>query len=132
QRMLMFHLSDIVALVCEEQNIALYEPRRQTDPVYHPDVADVEVFRLDRERVLASDLLIHLAHYPSTGSEEELSFAYDALLPIILLSHSEGRVSRMVTGIPSFELHIAYAEPEDLRHQLRLRLTEARPILEQR
>src|SRR5213595_388521 len=39
QRMLMFHLSDIVALVCEEQNIALYEPRRQTDPVYHPDVA---------------------------------------------------------------------------------------------
>ena len=132
QRQLMFHLSDIVALLCKEQNIDLYEPRKQTDPVHHPNVQDTEVFRTDRERVLRSDLLIHLCHYPSTGAGEELDIAYNALVPIILVSHSETRVSRMVTGIPGFKLEITYTEPEELRLQLRDRLIEVRPLLEER
>jgi len=132
QRQLMFTLSDVVSVVCNEQSIDLYEPRKKTDPVHHPDVSDIDVFKTDRERVLSSDLLIHLCHYPSTGSGEELDFAYSALLPIILISHSETRVSRMITGIPSLKLHITYTEPEDLRMELRDRLAEIRPILEQR
>lgn len=132
QRELMFHLSDIVAMVCKEQNIDLYEPRKKTDPVYHPDVSDTEVFRTDRERVLAADLLIHLCHYPSTGAGEELEFANAALVPIILISHSENRVSKMITGIPGFKLKIDYTEPEELRAEMARRLAEIRPILEER
>jgi transcriptional regulator with XRE-family HTH domain len=132
QRQLVFHLSDVVALVCREYGIELYEPRKKTDPVHHADVADADVFRTDRERVLRSDLLIHLCHYPSTGAGEELDFAYSALVPIILISHGESRVSRMITGIPAFKLHIQYTEPEDLRAGLQNALIQARPILEER
>jgi transcriptional regulator with XRE-family HTH domain len=132
QRQLMFHLSDTIAMLCKAQNIDLYEPRKNTDPVHHADVHDAEVFRIDRERVLSADLLIYLCHYPSTGAGEELDIAYNALVPIILISHSETRVSRMVTGIPAFKLEITYTEPEELRLQLRDRLLEIRPILEER
>jgi transcriptional regulator with XRE-family HTH domain len=132
QRQLMFHLSDIVATVCAEEAIDLYEPRKQTDPVHHSNVLDTEVFNIDRTRVLNSDLLIHLCHYPSTGAGEELDFAYNALVPIILISHSDVRVSRMITGIPSFKMVITYTEPEDLRRELRESLIKARPILEER
>ena len=132
QRQLMFTISDTIDAVCREEDIELYEPRKKTNLVHHPEVADAEGFRTDRERVLNSDLLIHLCHYPSTGSGEELDFAHNALLPIILISHRDMRVSRMVTGIPSLKLHISYSEPEELRSELKDRLLEIRPILEQR
>lgn len=132
QRQLMFHLSDIVATVCEGFDISLYEPRKKTDPVHNQDISDTEVFNIDRETVLNSDLLIHLCHYPSTGAGEELAFAYDAMVPIILISHSNTRVSRMITGIPGFKLEIKYTEPEEMRHQLREVLLKIRPILEER
>jgi len=132
QRMLVFQLSDVIATICAEHGITLYEPRKKTDPVFNAEVPDPEVFRIDRERVLSSDLLIHLCHYPSTGAGEELDFAHNSLVPIILISHSSTRVSRMIRGIPSLKLEITYTEPEDLRAELRNRLTELRPILEQR
>ncbi|HEX8737957.1 MAG TPA: helix-turn-helix transcriptional regulator [Pyrinomonadaceae bacterium] len=132
QRQLMFQLSDVVAMVCEGFDISLYEPRKKTDPVHNIDVPDTDVFHIDRERVLQSDLLIHLCHYPSTGAGEELAFAYDAMVPIILISHSNTRVSRMITGIPGFKLEIKYTEPEEMRLQLRQALLKIRPILEER
>jgi transcriptional regulator with XRE-family HTH domain len=132
QRQLVFQLSDVVATVCSEQGINLYEPRKKTDPVHHTTVPDVDVFAIDRERVLRSDLCIHLCHYPSTGSGEELDFAYSALVPIILISHERTKVSRMITGIPALKFHINYAEPEELRQELRERLIQIRPLLEER
>lgn len=132
QRQLMFQLSDVVSTVCEDFNIDLYEPRKKTDPVHNPEVADTDVFHLDRETVLGSDLLIHLCHYPSTGAGEELAFAYDSMVPIILISHSDSRVSRMITGIPGFKREIKYTEPEQLRSLLRETLMSVRPILEER
>jgi transcriptional regulator with XRE-family HTH domain len=132
QRQLIFHLSDSVGEICREFGIDLYEPRKKTDPVHHADVADSEVFRVDREKVVGSDLLIFLAHYPSVGAGEELDFAYNALVPIIIISHQDTRVSRMVTGLPALGARITYEEPEEFRDQLRERLAEIRPILEER
>lgn len=132
QRNLMFAVSDAVSVICQQNDIDLYEPRKKTDPVHHSEVRDSDVFRLDREHVLGSDLVIHLCHYPSTGSGEELDFAYNALVPIILISHDDSRVSRMITGIPAFKIHLTYNEPEDLRSDLGNLLGKIRPILEQR
>jgi transcriptional regulator with XRE-family HTH domain len=132
EKALIVHLSDIVSIVCRAVEIDLYEPRKKTDPVHNAEVPDTEVFKTDRERVVSSDLLIHLCHFPSTGSGEELSFAYDALVPIILIAPGDQRVSRMVTGIPSVKIEIRYQEPEDLRGMLEDRLWEIRPLLEQR
>ncbi|ABF40125.1 transcriptional regulator, XRE family [Candidatus Koribacter versatilis Ellin345] len=132
ERSLIIHLSDVVALVCRSVDIDLYEPRKSTDPVHHADVSATEVFITDRKRVVSSDLLIHLCHFPSTGSGEELSFAYESLVPIILIAPGERSVSRMVTGIPSLKIDIRYREPEHLRAMLEERLIEIRPFLEQR
>ena len=79
QKSLINHLSDMVNVVCRSVDINLYEPRKKTDPVHNAEVPNTDVFRIDKERVVASDLLIHLCHFPSAGSGEELSFAHDAL-----------------------------------------------------
>jgi len=132
QRSLIFHLSDIVSTICEKHGINLYEPRKKTDPVHHPEVHDTKVFTTDREGVLASDLLIYLSHFPSTGAGQELDFAYNAMLPIIVISRDEDTVSRMVTGIPTFNVQIKYSEPEEMRVRLDDCLDTIKPLIEER
>ena len=113
-------------------DIDLYEPIKSTDPMSHPQVSPEDVYNLDRKRVSRSDLLIHVADYASTGAGEELDIAQSALIPIVLINHGSARVSRMVTGIPAFKLEITYNSLEELEIELRQRLTEIRPILEER
>lgn len=132
ERSLVFQLSDTVSLVCGEAGIELYEPRKATDPVHHATVPDSEVFHLDRERVIGSDLVIFLSHFPSTGAGEELDIAFNALVPILIVSHESTKVSRMVTGIPGLIRRISYDEPEELRSLLAAELEALRPLLEQR
>lgn len=119
--------------MCRVHHINLYELRKAgTDPIENPDVVASSVFRIDRERVLRSDLLIHLCHFPSTGAGEELGFAYSALIPIVLVAHHDTHVSRMVTGIPSLTIKLTYRETQDLERQLDDCLFQLRPLLEQR
>ena len=125
-------VSDIANIVCRDLGINLYQPRNVTDPVNNPDVSSQDVFNLDRERVLGSDLVIHIADYASTGSGEELDFALNALIPIVLIAHGESKVSRMVTGIPALKLMIKYDDLTELETQLREGLTEIRPVLAER
>ena len=132
EREQLFALSDIVTAACKELDIIVYEPRKSTDPIQHPDVSAEEVFNKDRKRVLNSDLIIHVADYASTGAGEELDFALAALIPIVMLSHGDSTVSRMVLGIPALKLVITYNNLDELRVQLSKRLTEIRPILEER
>ena len=132
ERAHLVRVSEVIEKVCRGLQIELFEPRLATDPIDHPDVSAAKVFASDRERVLRSDLVIHVADYPSTGSGEELDFALGALVPIILIARGDARVSRMVTGIPALKLDITYSDVDDLRDELRERLTEIRPILEER
>jgi hypothetical protein len=125
-------VSDLAAATCAEFGISLYEPRKATDPVHHPEVPDQEVFRLDRQHVTQSDLLIYLADYPSTGAGQELVFAYEALIPIIIMANTKTQVSRMVTGIPASTFEVRYETVEELRYQLFDQLKSLLPILIQR
>jgi len=132
ERKVIFGISDLVSLVCKENGIDLYEPRKQTDPVTHADVSASDVYAWDKHSVLQSDLLIHLCHRPSTGAGEELEFAHAALLPIIHIYPDDLKVSRMVLGIPSLVIQIAYKTIEDLHAQLSEVLFGFRPLLEER
>ena len=125
-------VSDLAAAICTEFGIELYEPRKATDPVHHPEVPDQEVFRLDRQHVTHSDLLLYLADYPSTGAGQELVFAYDALVPIVVMADTKTQVSRMVTGIPGSTFQIRYRNLQDLRTQLFDQLKFLLPILRER
>ena len=125
-------VSDIAESVCHNSDIELYQPKNATDPVHHPGVSSSDVFNLDRERVLRSDLVVHIADYASTGSGEELNFALNALIPIVLIARGDSRVSRMVTGIPALKLVIRYEDFDQLSEELQERLIEIRPVLEER
>ena len=132
ERAQLVQVSEVIDTVCKGLEIDLFEPRLATDPVDHPDVSAEEVFANDREQVLGSDLVIHIADYPSTGAGEELDLASGALVPIVIVAQGNSRVSRMVLGIPALKLIITYGNLDDLRVELRERLTEIRPILEER
>jgi transcriptional regulator with XRE-family HTH domain len=125
-------LSALISQVCKQHNISLYNPSRHTDPPSHRQISDTEVFQINRERVLASDVLIHLTHFPDTSSGQALDFAYSALLPIIIISRGDETVSRMVTGIPSFKVHIRYENPGELRDLLNDCLEQINPIIKER
>lgn len=125
-------LSKIAESVCEDLEIALYQPRTVTDPIVHPDVSPEDVFNRDRERVLNSDLVIHVADYASTGAGQELNFALEALIPMIIVARGDSQVSRMVTGIPAVKLTITFNDLEQLSRELRQRIMEIRPIMEER
>lgn len=132
ERNTVFGLSKVISEVCAFHEIELYEPRTATDPLKHPTVSASSVFKTDRERVLGSDLLIHLCHFPSTGAGEELGFAYSAVIPIVLVARRDTQVSRMVSGIPSLKVELRYEDEKDLERQLNDCLFQLRPLLEQR
>lgn len=132
ERKRVFQVSDIAAEACAKFDISLYEPRNATDPVHNPEIPDQEVFRLDRQHVTRSDLLIYLADFPSTGAGQELVFACEALIPIIVMASAETRVSRMVTGIPGSIFQVRYRSLEDLYRQLAAQLKDLLPMLMQR
>lgn len=129
---LMVWLSNSVRSVCEAEGVDLYEPRNHTDPSNNDSYTPEEVFYLDREKVLSSDLLIALTNEPSFGAGQELDFAFNANIPIILLVRTGNKISRMVTGIPGLVAIVEYDEPETLRDQLTKELVGLRPLLQER
>jgi transcriptional regulator with XRE-family HTH domain len=132
QMSLMRQLSNLITQICAKHSISVHEPSVHTYPPSHPHISDVDTFRINRERVLASDLLIHFTHFPSTEAGQALDFAYSALLPMIIISRSDESVSRMITGIPSFKVHIRYQDPLELRDLLEDCLDKIKPILRER
>jgi transcriptional regulator with XRE-family HTH domain len=132
ERQLLYQLSDIVSEVCKDADIELYQPRHHTDPKLHADVSSTEVYEKDTNRVLNSDILIHLCHHPSTGAGEELELARAALVPIILIYPDHLKVSRMILGIPSLIIEIVYKDIDDLQSELTNALFDFRPLFEER
>ncbi|MGW1715783.1 helix-turn-helix domain-containing protein [Streptomyces sp. NPDC002156] len=132
QRKYLFEISDAVAAACARNDVRLYEPRKVTDPVHHTTVPDVEVFRTDRHRVINSDILIYLAHHPSTGAGQELVFAQEAIVPILVVAHIDTRISRMVTGIPGPLTLVRYDSITQLTEQLDQEIADLQPKLLQR
>lgn len=131
-RELIFDASDVVAEVCTARGIDLYEPRKITDPVHHPHIADAEVYRMDRQKVLRSDLLFYLAHKPSTGAGQELIFAQDAMIPVVVMAPENSAISRMVTGMPGQPIILRFKKLSDLKQALDMELVKLMPGIRSR
>lgn len=127
-----FLAQESIKRTCESFGIRAHLPKDVSDPVTNPDLSAPEVFRLDRGKVLASDLLILLTHEPSFGAGQELEFARQALIPIMLVIPGGHQVSRMVLGIPSTIVRVTYNTPDELTLNLSEALTLLKPILENR
>lgn len=132
QRDLMVWMSNTTRSVCDSEGISLYEPRTKTDPSQQDEFTPEEVFHLDRTKVLSSDLLIALTNEPSFGAGQELDFAFNANIPIILLVRTGHLVSRMVRGIPGLVVVVEYDSPEVLHDELTRALVQLRPLLQER
>lgn len=112
--------SSRVADVAKDYDLYVYQPRKATDPLLHPDVDPAAVYLLDRKRVLRADVLLVLANQPSFGVGQELEIASSYGKPTILLAREGTRISRMVTGsFLNLLDEIIYRTPEDLSQKLR-------------
>ena len=125
-------MSNSVDEICRSYKIDFYQSKLYTDPAKHADAAAEGISEIDPERVLGSDLLVHPRHHVSSAAGEELVTDTDALLPIILISHGQTPVGRMVTGTPAFKVEIKYTNYDNLRSQIEKALMQIRPVLEQR
>jgi hypothetical protein len=131
-RIRVFGISDAISNACRQAEIELYEPRKSTDPVHHPNVSDYDVFQLDREKVSTSNLLLYVADFPSTGAGQELIIASNSLVPVVAVANASFRVSRMVTGMPGDFTLLRYESVDELESTLATTLRNMRPNLERR
>src|SRR5205085_552771 len=67
--------SSKIADLAKGYRLYVYQPRKATDPLLHSDVSASAVYKLDRKRVLAADLLIVIANRPSFGVGQEIEIA---------------------------------------------------------
>jgi serine/threonine protein kinase/transcriptional regulator with XRE-family HTH domain len=114
--------SSSIAAVCKEFNIYIYQPRKATDPLLHPDVEPEAVYARDRKRVLGANLLIIIADNPSFGVGQEIEIAAGFGVPTIIVTSGDAssKLSRMVTGsFLNLIGQITYRTPEDLVEKMR-------------
>ena len=125
---------DVVKAVCGDPELALeaYFPGDHTDPIRDADVSPADVFRLDRERIKSSDVMLLVGQTPSTGVGQELNMALESLLPVVFLAPAGTPISRMARGVPSFTVELEYASNAQLRERLGRALQELRPRLQAR
>lgn len=112
--------SSLVAEIAKGHDIYVYQPRRATDPVLHPDVEATTVHLMDRRRVAGADLLFLLANEPSFGAGQEMEIGASYNKPTIVLARKGTRISRMLLGSFANILEVVYyVSPEDFEAQLK-------------
>lgn len=113
--------SHMIANVCKEFEVYLYQPRKISDPMANKDLSAEVVYEMDRKRVLAAGLLVVIADHPSYGVGQELEIAGSVGTPTILVRpQSSTPISRMVAGsFLNLLEEITYSSPEELEHKLR-------------
>lgn len=122
-----FFKSSLIAGVSKKFEVYVYQPRKASDPMRHPDVRAEVVYAMDRKRVLAADILFVMVDHPSLGVGQEIEIAAAFGTPSVLILHENARakVSRMVIGSHLNLIgHVVYAGPEDLEAKIRSCLGE--------
>ncbi|MEL7483989.1 MAG: helix-turn-helix domain-containing protein [Planctomycetota bacterium] len=125
QRSLVFSDADIAREICEEAGLFLYEPRRFTDPVNHPDKTARAVYRTDRIHVHESRVVLLNTRYPSFGAGQEVEVAIQFGIPVVLLSPRGQRITRMIEGCHASLHHVEFDSEDELRDGLREQLRDA-------
>lgn len=110
-----------ISEVAKHFELYVYEPRKATDPLLHPDVEATAVYLLDRKRVLSADLVFILANKPSFGVGQELEISSSCSKPTVIIARVGTSISRMMLGCFAnlLEEPIYYNTPEDLATNLR-------------
>lgn len=125
QRDLVFSDADVAREVCEDAGLFLYEPRRFTDPVDHPDKTARDVYRTDRIHVYESRVVLLNTRFPSFGAGQEVEVAIQFGIPVVLLRPREQGITRMIVGCHASLHHVEFGSEDELRNGLREQLRDA-------
>jgi hypothetical protein len=120
----MKRLYELVATVCQSAGVDAYVPHLHSDPEKHADMPASEVYRVDTEQVIARDLLIVEATYPSHGVGGEVVHAHYKGIPIWLLHKVDVHVSRYLRGVPNITI-FPYKDEAELKLLLSMYLIRA-------
>lgn len=103
-----------------------------TDPVKDPGVDPEYIYYKDLSELEESNLMIAYIGEPSAGTGQELEYAREHNIPIILVYPKSQHVSRMVIGNPAVIDTIAYDSEEgaleklqDILKKIKLRMSGA-------
>lgn len=120
-------LYERIGEVISELGYEPYIPHLHTDPVKNPDISPETVYRIDKERVQSSCLVVAYVGLPSFGVGAELEMANEKGIPIILMYELNTKVSRLVRGIPSVKVQISYQSQEVALEYLRENIQKINP-----
>lgn len=118
---------EAIAEVCEKANMQPYVPHLVSDPTQNPDMTPKEVYKLDRDKVAHSDLVIAYVGVPSLGVGSEIEIARENNVPVILLMEKTAHVSRMVRGNPAVIAGLRFSDYDDGLKQLSGLLSKQNP-----
>lgn len=132
-RKTVYEYIEAIETICKEKNIFPYVPGKHSDPVSNPELSPSFVYQTDRQRVRESDVFILLAYRPSFGAGQEVEIAYNALIPMIILQPHDGKISRMVSGVPlSLRQIYDFTDIDSLKVSMREALSLLMPHIEKR
>lgn len=110
--------------ICSSHGFLAYVPHKRSDPVKDAHLSPEQVDRLDRDAVTYACLVIAYVDKPSLGVGIEVEMAHHANKPVILVHHTDTRVSRLIRGNPAIWHIIAFTTHDDLLTKLQTALDE--------
>ena len=114
-----------IASVCSNFCSNVYVPHLGgTDPVKHPEVDPLSVWKKNHREVASSDLIIAYVGYPSLGVGAELEIARITASDLIVWWLKGEKVSRMARGNPAVSHRLEVKNKNDLLNKLRKILKE--------
>lgn len=110
---------EAIASLGHKLGLPTYVPHLNTDPLLNPDITPRQVFDLDKNQVIDSDLVIAYVGYPSLGVGMELAYAEMHDIPSVLLYERGKNISRFARGIPTAIAEIQFNDYDDALEQLK-------------
>lgn len=108
-----------IGKTCEAYGFEAYVPHLKTDPILNADITPQEVFKVDKNQVINSDLLIAYIGEPSIGVGMEIAYAEEKGIPVILVYNDSKPVSRFPRGIPNKYGEIIFRQYEEAVSKIR-------------
>jgi nucleoside 2-deoxyribosyltransferase len=113
---------EAIAEVCQRKGHAPYVPHQHTDPIIHPEISPVEVYKTDMREIGKADLVLAYVGKASHGVGMEIERAYHTGTKVVLLYERGTKISRLVKGCPAVIAEIEFEEADDALRQVSMLL----------
>lgn len=125
------HCDDVKSTLAE-LGFDTHLPKDYTDPKRDGDLPPGHVNQVDYDAVLASELLVFLGEYPTTGGGKELVWAERNGASVLVLVPPGMHVSRLVTGTTCDLEERIFASDEELKQRIVAFVTPRLPLFRAR